>query len=87
MNVGELIKKVVEFASMQRTKYFGAENVPDLVLPDAVFEHCLVELRLKDRKLLIGSLYRVPNSNQQLFLREYKELIDKLKETKSDIIL
>ena len=67
--------------------HFLCKEPPDLHLPDAAFEHCIAEIRLKDRKLLIGSLYRVPNSNQQLFLKDYKELIYKLKSSKCDIIL
>ena len=51
------------------------------------FEHCITEINLKDKKLLVGSLYRVPNSNQQLFLKDYKELVGKLKSTKCEINL
>ena len=60
---------------------------PDLKIVDAMFEHCIVEIKLKERKLLVGSLYRVPNTNQLEFLKNYKELVHKLKSTNSEVIL
>ena len=33
---------------------------PDLQIVDATFEHCIAEIKLEERKLLVGSLYRVP---------------------------
>ena len=45
-------------------------DCPDLHLPDVAFEHYIVEIKLKEKKILIGSLYRVPNSNQQQFLKD-----------------
>ena len=60
---------------------------PDLQIVDATFEHCIAEIKLKERKLLVGSLYRVPNTNQLGFLKDYKELVHKLKNTNSEVIL
>ena len=54
---------------------------------DATFEHCIAKIKLKERKLLVGSLYRVPNTYQLGFLKNYKELIHKLKSTNSEVIL
>ena len=59
----------------------------DLQMVDASFEHCIAEIKLKERKLLVGSLYRVPNTNQRGFLKDYKELIHNLKSTNSEVIL
>ena len=41
----------------------------DLQMVDASFEHCIAEIKLKERKLLVGSLYRVPNTNQLGFFQ------------------
>ena len=60
---------------------------PNLQIVDTTFEHCIAEIKLKERKLLVGSLYRVPNTNQLEFLKNYKELIHKLKSTNSEVIL
>ena len=60
---------------------------PDLQIVDATFEHCIAEIKFKERKLLVGSLYRVPNTNQLGFLKDYKELVHKLKNTNSEVIL
>ena len=59
----------------------------DLQMVDASFEHCIAKIQLKERKLLVGSLYRVPNTNQLGFLKDYKELIHNLKSTNSEVIL
>ena len=60
---------------------------PDLQIEDATFEHCIAEIKLKERKLLVGLLYRVPNTNQLEFLKDYKELVHKLKNTNNEVIL
>ena len=60
---------------------------PDLQIADPIFEHCIAEIKLKERKLLVGSLYRAPNTNQLGFLKDYKDLVQKLKSTNSEVIL
>ena len=60
---------------------------PDLQIEDATFEHCIAEIKLKERKLSVGLLYRVPNTNQLEFLKDYKELVHKLKNTNNEVIL
>ena len=60
---------------------------PDCCCENAIFEHCIAEIKLKDRKLLVGKLYCAPNSNQSEFLKGYKDLIGKLKSTNYDVIL
>ena len=67
-------------------QYLSREH-PNFLNKNAVLEHCIAEIKLKDRKLLVGSLYRAPNSNQSEFLKEYKDLITKLKSTNYDVIL
>ena len=64
-----------------------SRELPDFQIIDATFEHCIAEIKLKERKLLVGSLYRVPKTNQLGFLKNYKELIHKLKSTNSEVIL
>ena len=53
---------------------------PDLHKNDTNFEHCIVEIKLKKHNLLVGSVYRAPNCNQQDFLTAYKEFVSGLKE-------
>ena len=38
---------------------------PDLYLPNVAFEHCIAEIKLKDKKLLVGSLYRVSRDKDE----------------------
>ena len=55
---------------------------------DVNFEHCLAEITLRKHKLIVGSLYRAPNTNQTDFLNDYKKLIKSLKEIpESEIVL
>ena len=60
----------------------------DLHMSDVHFEHCLVEIELKKYKLILGSLYRAPNTDQSIFLNEYKNFIETIKKIpNSEIIL
>ena len=47
---------------------------PDLHVSDTNFEQCMAEIILKKHKLLVGSLYRAPNTDQSKFLSDYKNL-------------
>ena len=53
---------------------------PDLHKSNTNFEHCVVEIKFKKHNLLVGSVYRAPNCNQQDFLTAYKEFVCGLKE-------
>ena len=60
----------------------------DLHMNNVHFEHCLVEIELKKYKLLVGSLYRAPNTDQSVFLNEYKHFVERIKGTPNrEIIL
>ena len=60
----------------------------DLHMNNVHFEHCLVEIQLKKYKLLVGSLYRAPNTDQSVFLNEYKHFVECIKGTPNrEIIL
>ena len=53
------------------------------------FESTFIELRQKSFKpLLIGSIYRPPNTNSNNFLNHYKQMIDEIQKVKgTEIIL
>ena len=51
---------------------------PDLHVSDTNFEQCMAEIILKKHKLLVGSLYRAPNTDQSKFLSDYKNFIETL---------
>ena len=51
---------------------------PDLQVSDTNFEQCMAEIILKKHKLLVGSLYRAPNTDQSKFLCDYKNFIETL---------
>ena len=56
---------------------------PDLHKNNTNFEHCVVEIKLKKHNLLVGSVYRAPNCNQQDFLTAYTEFVSGLKEIRN----
>ena len=61
---------------------------PDLHMSDTNFEQCMAEIVLKKHKLLVGSLYRAPNTDQSTFLSDYKNFIEALtKKSEYKIIL
>ena len=57
-----------------------SKSRPDLHMDDVNFEHCLVEITLRKYKLIVGSVYRAPNTDQTEFLDDYKKLITTLQE-------
>ena len=60
----------------------------DLHMKDVHFEHCLVEVDLKKFKLILGSLYRAPNTDQSIFLDEYENFVEGIKKIpNTEIIL
>ena len=61
---------------------------PDLAIFDeGVFESYFIELTAEGRNIIVGEVYRIPNTNQQLFLERYQSIIDKIKLEKKDIII
>ena len=60
----------------------------DLHLDNVNFEHCLIEVKLKRHKLIVGSLYQAPNIDQAEFIKHYDQLISNLKSIPNcDIVL
>ena len=58
---------------------------PDLELSSEVFEHCIVEVKLKTENIICCSGYRAPNTDVELFLKEYGKLaknINRINKTK-----
>ena len=61
---------------------------PDLHVSDTNCEQCMAEIILKKHKLLVGSLYWAPNTDQSKFLSDYKNFIETLtNNSESKIIL
>ena len=49
---------------------------------DSELEYQFIELKAKRRNIIVGSMYRPPNSKEKEFLKDYKELMEKLKKLK-----
>ena len=66
----------------------SSKSRSDLHLDSVNFEHCLIEVTLKKHKLIVGSLYRAPNTDQTEFIKHYDQLVKNLKDVpNSEIIL
>ena len=58
---------------------------PDLAIFDeGVFESYFVEITGENRNIIVGEVYRIPNTNQQSFLDRYQSIIEKIKLEKKD---
>ena len=67
-----------------RLKY---REQPDLELDSEILEHCCVEIKLKNTKLLMCSGYRAPNSNPSEFLDEYGKLLRNVNDSKLQFVM
>lgn len=60
---------------------------PDLeVFVEGQFETCFVELRSKQRPIIIGSMYKVPGTSEREFLKLYGDLMKCLKSEKKELV-
>ena len=77
--VGILIKKGLIYREMTS---LNKNNV------DPTFEHFYLELKGDRNNIILGSIYRLPNTNLDKFMTEYKNSLEQLTELKNkDIIL
>ena len=61
---------------------------PDLsIFDEGVFESYFVEITAESRNIIVGEVYRIPNTNQESFLDRYQSIIEKIKLEKKDIII
>ena len=60
---------------------------PDLEIETDAVEHCIVELKLKNKKMLMCSGYRAPGQNPGKFVKEYEELISHMNSTRLPVII
>ena len=54
---------------------------PDLETPSQVFEHCIIEVKLKTEKLICCSGYHAPNTDTGVFLKEYENIVGNINKT------
>ena len=59
----------------------------ELRVESEILEHTVVELKTDTKNILLVSGYRPPNSNVRKFLREYKMLLQSLKQSKNHSIV
>ena len=64
-----------------------SRHQPDLNVETNLLEHCVVKLKTDTRNILLVSGYRPPNCNVRTFLKEYNNLVSKLKKNKSHQII
>ena len=62
--------------------------IDNVLFDEGFFESCFIEITLKNEaKLITGEVYRVPNTNQDLFLERYQNIVDKVELEKKDLII
>ena len=58
------------------------------IFEEGIFESCFVKIEGKfKRNILVGSIYRVPNTNEKHFINTYREMAIKLKSEGKEIII
>ena len=58
------------------------------IFEEGIFESCFVKREGKfKRNILVGSIYRVPNTNEKHFINTYREMAIKLKSEGKEIII
>ena len=60
---------------------------PDLEIESEILEHIVTEIKTDRKNILLVSGYRPPNTNVRKFLKEYKELIQQLRNQKNHEII
>ena len=51
---------------------------PDLEISSEVYKHCIVEVKLKTENIVCCSGYRAPNTDIEVFLREYEKVAENI---------
>ena len=57
----------------------------DVILP--YMECCFIEINFNNKKYLIAGMYRIPNTDINLFLEKFNEIIEPLKNSSEIIVL
>ena len=61
---------------------------PDIEINiDGEFESIFIETIIKQEKIIIGEIYRVPNTNEQLSLHRFETILERLRNMNINIIL
>ena len=88
-----------EFVSKNRTHKLGGgvcifvskklrfKSRQDLEIECDTIEHCIIELQLRKRKVLICSAYRAPGQNPSKFLQDYEKLSNSMNSTQLPVIV
>ena len=58
----------------------------DLEITDSILENCSIELKTSVKNIIIGSMYRPPNTNQREFVEDLKSYIEKI-DSKFELII
>ena len=60
----------------------------DLNINSEFMEHATVEIKLKNQKLIVGTIYRPPNTNAKSFTKDFTRYIHKLHKIKgADVVI
>ncbi len=54
---------------------------------DLEFESIFAELSYQSHKYIVGEVYRVPNTNEQLSIGRYDSILDKLSDYNGDVVI
>ena len=54
---------------------------------EGTYESLIIEIMNKNKKFIIGEIYRPPNTNEHIAINNYEETLSKIQNTKLDSII
>jgi len=54
---------------------------------DRLYESCFIEIPCKKKNIVVGEIYRLPNTDEQFFLDKYEEITQKINSENKDIVI
>ena len=61
---------------------------PDLsIFNEGIFESIFIEILSGAKHTVVGEIYRIPNTNEAMFIENYQDIVDKINAENKDIII
>ncbi len=58
-----------------------------MIYQDQEFESIFAEVTLNEQKLIVGEIYRVPNTNEQLAIQRYDQILQQLTDFSGNVLI
>ena len=69
----------------KRLKYKSRSDIT--IFNEGIFESIFLEIKSNKKNIIVGSVYRIPNTNEKLFIDKYNQIMSKLSLENKDVII